>query len=226
MKQLLLRLSLVFFLVSSSQGYAAPDDKERSIQFRITRFDPSDRASPTFMVGSGKRVEVTAPISHIEGPFRASLRDGIHLDFYDPDDETKPKMSTKIPATVKKDLLLVLVPGKEGYKIKQVRTPRAKFKGGDRFLTNFTRSKLGVKFGKKKAIPLAAGKSTILSNPRTNKDNLYPIDIQEQVDGNKWKLVTEETWSCDPRFRKYLFIYRSPRTKHIAFHAVSERLSE
>jgi hypothetical protein len=41
---------------------------------------------------------------------------------------------------------------------------------------------------------------------------------------DKWKLASTEQWPCDPRFRKYLVAYMSPRTRQLVFHSVMERM--
>ena len=38
----------------------------------------------------------------------------------------------------------------------------------------------------------------------------------------EWKLASTEDWPCDPRFRKYLVAYMSPRSRQLVFHSLSE----
>ncbi|MGB6220133.1 hypothetical protein [Haloferula sp.] len=83
-----------------------------------------------------------------------------------------------------------------------------------------------AKFGKSaKPQRIKPGGSTILAGPREAKMKMVDVDIKEQTPEKDWKLVITETWACDPRFRKFLFLYRSPKNTHILFHSVSERIT-
>lgn len=213
---------LALILAASAHGQTA-EDKGGTISFRVTRFDPADRAPPEFRIGNGeKQVAVKIPMTYIEGPIKATLRDDKFLDFWRGSAE-KPELSIAIDPAKSKDLLLVFIPDKETFRILTIQAPLSKFKGGDRYIVNATPTDIAIKLGDAAPLLIASQKSGILAGPGGKKLQSLPVLIK-QKSGEAWSLVSTENWNCDPRFRKYLFIYTSPRTRHIAFHGVSERL--
>lgn len=201
----------------------AQEKSTARVSFSVTRFDPNDRPSPKFEVGGvGKRTTIEVPLTDIEGPFKATLRNDQFLDFFKGAAE-KPVLSIKVAPSKRKDLLLVFVPKGDSFNILQVHAPRTKIKGGDRYIVNATKGDLALQLGKAKPILVKASSSGILPSPSGSKMQTLPVVIKQKT-GNEWKLVSNEFWTCDPRFRSFLFIYRSPRTGHIAFHGVTDRL--
>jgi hypothetical protein len=193
------------------------------VEFRVTRFDPADRPSPEFRVGSAERqVEVEVPLTYIGGPHKAPLRDGRFLDFWRGDAE-RPEISLAITEAERKDLLLFFIPAKEGFRVMKLRTPPASIRGGDRYLVNATDTRLAIKLGNAKPVFIDPGKADLLRGPRGDEVVSLPVLISLR-EGDEWKLASTENWYCDPRFRKFLFAYISPRTRHLAFHGVSEQL--
>ncbi len=90
-------LPIVLLLAASPQvmgqggGKAGPQ-----VEFRVTRFDPADRESPVFRVGTlGHEVDVEVPLTYIGGPYKAHLREGGFLDFWRGEGE-KPEISLTI----------------------------------------------------------------------------------------------------------------------------------
>ena len=193
------------------------------VEFRVTRFDPGDRKSPVFQVGPlDKQVEVEVPLTYIAGPFEATLRDGRFLDFREGSEE-EPGISVEIAEGERKDLLLLFIAGKEEFRVLKVRTPVNRIAGGDRYIVNATTSDLAFKLGDSKPIRIEPGKSGLLKGPGGNDIVALPVLISQKK-GDEWELASTENWYCDPRVRKYLFAYMSPRTGHLSFHPVSERL--
>jgi hypothetical protein len=211
---------LAFCLPAAGQDEKAGPE----VKFRVTRFDPADRPPPEFTVGPpGLQIEVKVPLTYIAGPFKTRLREGGFLDFWRAGEE-KPELSLTITEAERKDLLLFFIPMKESFKVMKVRTPLTSIRGGDRYLVNATKSQLAIKLGDQKPVLIDPGKAGLLRGPGGADVVSLPVLISMKED-EKWKLVSTENWHCDPRFRKYLFAYISPRTRHLAFHGVEERLS-
>ncbi len=211
-------------LMLFSSGFAAAQsqtDGASRIDFRVTRFDPGDQASPVFKAGAGGDVEVEVPLTHIGGPHKATLRDGRFLDFRRGNAEL-PEISLPIAENERKDLLLLFIAVEKGYRVLKVNTPLSLIRGGDRFIINATSHRLAIKSGEAKPVLIDPGKSGLLGAPRGDGMVSVPVLISLEED-SRWKLASTENWHIDTRFRRYLFAYISPRTRQLAFHAVSER---
>lgn len=194
------------------------------VEFRVTRVDPADGLSPEFQVGPPeKQIAVKIPLTYIEGPFKTRLRNDRFLDFWKKDGE-KPEISIEISEAERKDLLLFFLPTKDSFKVMKLHTPIAKIGGGDRFLFNATDRAMAIKLGDGKPIIIESGKSGIVRGAGGKKVVSLPVLIS-QKDGDEWTLVSTEQWVCDPRVRRFLFVYMSPRTHHLVFHGVSESLA-
>jgi hypothetical protein len=219
-KYYLLTILHVLLLALTLQAQDKPDSSS-TVEFRVTRFDPLDGRSPEFRTGRGDtstRFEV--PLTFIAGPFKATLRDGVFLDLWRGDGE-KPKISVRINPAERKDLLLVFVPRKDRFAILKIRTSRGRIKGGDRLIVNATRTELAIRLGNKKAIHIPSGKSQVIKAPSGSKIVSLPVLVSRKV-GDSWKLASSENWPFDPRFRKILFAYMGPKSRHLTFHAVRE----
>lgn len=218
------RFLSLFVAFTISLPAAGQDKKaEPEIEFRVTRFDPTDQPSPEFEVGlPGRQIGVKVPLTYIAGPFKTRLREGGFLDFWRAGEE-KPEISLRITEVEQKDLLLFFIPFKESFKIMKVSTSPKRIGGGDRLLFNATKSQMAIKLGNAKPLLIEPGKSKLLKGPGGKDAVSIPVLISLK-EGKEWKLVSTEQWLCDPRFRKFLFAYISSRTRHLAFHGVSERL--
>lgn len=198
--------------------------EEATAEFRVARFDPADRPPPEFMVGPvGDQIEVAVPLTYIDGPHKARLREGGFLDFWQGGAE--PEVSVRLGADERKDLLLFFIPGEDGYSVVKVKTGGGRIRGGDRFVANATRLPLAVKLGKGEPLLIDPGKSGLLRGPGGGDPVSVPVVISRK-EAEGWKLASTEQWLCDPRFRKFLFAYVSPRTKQLVFHSLSERLPQ
>jgi len=197
--------------------------KVAEVEFRVTRFDPGDRPSPEFRVGTAAgQVEVEVPLTFIAGPFKAPLRDERFLDFWR-GGGAEPEISLPIAEAERKDLLLFFIPQGEGFKVLKVVTPLAKIRGGDRYVVNATATQLAVKLGEARPLLIEPGKAGLVRGPGGDDVVSLPVLISQKK-GEGWKLASTENWYCDPRIRKFLFAYISPRTRQLVFHGVSERL--
>ncbi|MCH7228140.1 hypothetical protein [Haloferula sp. A504] len=221
----MMRAAAIALLLAVSPPAAGQDGSNggATAEFRVTRFDPADRPSPTFRVGStDSRVEVEVPLTYIAGPHQAPLRDGRFLDFWRGDAE-KPEITLSLAEAERKDLLLIFFPKDDTYHVVKVHAPSTRIRGGDRYIVNATRTELAIKLGDGAPLFVASGKTGLLRGPRSADAVSLPVLISLKKDG-EWKLASTENWPCDPRFRKYLFAYISPRSRHLVFHSVSERL--
>lgn len=63
----------------------------------------------------------------------------------------------------------------------------------------------------------------MIPGPGGKKVVSLPVQVREKTEKG-WRIFSSEHWPFDPRFRKFLFIYRSPRTKQLRFHGVSDRM--
>lgn len=216
-------LAAVFLTSFGPAAAQESEDKSPTVEFRVTRFDPGDGPPPEFRVGSeGNSVEFEVPLTHIAGPFEAPLRDERALDFWGEDSE-KPELSVEITAAEREHLLLVFFPRDDGFSVLKVQTPPTRLKGGDRLIINTTSNELAIKLDDDEPLVIAPKTSGILSGPPGTEIVSLPVLISlKKEDG--WELASTENWPCDPRFRKYLFAYISPRSRHLTFHGVSERL--
>lgn len=219
----MIRPILIALLAALPLPLSAQDKNAAEVEFRVTRFDPGDQPPPAFRVGGGAgRLDITVPLTHIGGPHKAGLREGRFLDFFRGDNE-KPEISLTIAEGERKDLLLFFFPVGESFKVMKVHTPPGRIRGGDRHLLNVTGSRLAVKIGDAKPVYIDPGKSGLLRGPGGDEPLSLPILINIR-EGEKWKPASTENWHFDPRFRGYLFAFISPRTRHLAFHVVSERM--
>ena len=215
----LLCVSLLSALILPLSGQG--EDKAE-VEFRVARFDPADRPSPKFQVGpAGDQIEVEVPLTYIAGPHKARLREGGFLDFWQGGEE--PELSVRIAADELKDLLLFFIPNKDSYTVVKVKTGGGRIRGGDRYVANATNRALAFKLGDGKPVVVEPGKSGLLRGPGGQDPVSLPA-LVSQKEGEGWKLASTEQWLCDPRFRRYLFAYVSPRTKQLIFHSLSERL--
>jgi hypothetical protein len=219
---LLLPVILGFATVLAAQS---PRSQNTEIEFRITRFDPSDGPPPTFTVRHGDlRVDVDVPLFHIAGPMRATLRDGRHLDFFQ-GNAPSPSVSVEIPEAWRRDLLLIFMPMPDngGFRILPLHVPVSAIKGGDRFILNVSDKPLAIRYGGAPPLLIPSGRSGLISAPGDQGISSIPVVILEQT-GDGWTTISTEDWPHDSRVREFLFFYRSPRTNHVTVHGVSERL--
>lgn len=198
--------------------------KAAEVEFRVTRFDPGDRPSPKFEVGppGGDRTEIEVPMTYIAGPFKAPLRDDRFLDLWR-DEGEQPEISLPITEAERKDLLLFFIPQEESFRVIKVRTPLGRIRGGDRYLINASPRPLAIKTDQGKQLLLEPGKGDILRGPGGDDISAMKVLVSLKQE-ESWRLASTETWYSDPRFRKYLFAYLSPRSGQLVFHSVSERL--
>ena len=204
-----------------AQGAGA--DKAAKVEFRVTRFDPADRESPVFRVGSGERtVEIEVPLNFIAGPFEAPLRDGTTLDLWQGAAD-KPAISLAIAPAERKHLLLVFFPEGETFRVLKVLTPPDRIKGGDRFIINVTPHEMAIKLGESKPLMIPAGKSGLLAAPQESEIVSLPVLVSLKH-GEDWKLASTESWPHDPRFRRFLVAYLSPISRQLVFHILPERM--
>lgn len=197
--------------------------KVATVEFRVTRFDLDDRESPVYRAGSGgKQVEIEVPLTFIAGPFEAPLRDGTTLDLWQGSVE-KPEISLEIKPAEREHLLLVFFQQDKTVRVMKVHSPPDRIKGGDRFIINTTPNEMAIKLGNGEPLMIATGKSGILAAPPGDAIVSLPVLVSLKQE-DKWTLASTEQWPFDPRFRKYLIAYMSPRTRQLVFHSVTESL--
>jgi hypothetical protein len=197
--------------------------KAAKVEFRVTRFDIEDRQSPVFRAGTGDRqVEIEVPLTFIAGPFEAPLRDGNKLDLWQGAAE-KPALTVEITPAEREHLLLVFFQQDETFRVLKVHSPPSRIKGGDRFIINATPNEMAVKLGNAAPLMIPASKSAVLAGPPGSAIVSLPVLVSLKQE-DQWKLASTEQWPCDPRFRKYLVAYMSPRTLQLVFHSVTERM--
>lgn len=210
-------------LLAPAVSATAQDDSQKAptVSFRVTRFDPADRPPPAFRIGTGEAKEdIEIPLTHIAGPFKAPLRNGVFLDLWGSSGE-KPAMSVEIKPAEREHLLLVFFPDGDGFQVMKVLATPTRIKGGDRFIINTTPDEIGIKMGSGQPVLIPSAKTGLLEGPPGTKVVSLPVVINQKQAG-EWKLASTEDWPCDPRFRKYLIAYLSPRTRQLTFHSVSE----
>jgi hypothetical protein len=195
--------------------------KSATVEFRVTRFDPSDRESPVFRAGSpSSQIEIKVPLTFIEGPFKAPLRDGTTLDLWQ-GDAKKPVISLEIAPTERQHLLLVFFQQDETFRVLKVHAPPNRIKGGDRFMINATPNEMAIKLGNAEPLMVAASKTGLLAGPPGKEIVSLPVLISLKQE-DEWKLASTEQWPCDPRTRKFIVAYMSPRTRQLIFHSVTD----
>lgn len=201
----------------------AQDKKAATVEFRVTRFDPGDRESPVFHAGSGDaKVEIEVPLTFIAGPFEAPLRDGVFLDLWQ-GDAAKPTVSLRIEPQEHKHLLLVFFQQDDDFSVLKVHSPPSRIKGGDRFIINATPNEMAIKLGDGAPLMIAPSKSGLLAGPPGEEIISLPVLVSLKHEDD-WKLASTEQWPHDPRFRRFLVAYISPRSRHLVFHSVTERM--
>jgi hypothetical protein len=215
--------TILFITLSAGKLPAQDSGKGAKVHFSVTRFDPMDRPAPEYLVKNGAaETQVSVPLTYIAGPFSATLRDDQYLDFFEPGGKV-PVLSTSVPPGLQKDLLLVFIPVKESFEILKIHAPPSAIKGGDHYVINATASDVAIKLGTVKPVLIQPKKSALLHDPAAGKALTLPVRIQ-QKDGDEWKLVTTENWPHDVRFRTFLFLYKSARDHHMAFHGITQRV--
>jgi hypothetical protein len=190
------------------------------VEFRTVRFDPDDRPSPEYQAVKGS-TKFSVPLHSISDSHEMSLRDGKFLDLQ-PSEGGKP-LTLEIPPSMMKDLLLLFIPGPEGYEVLKVHAPAARLGGGDCFMVNACPSDVAIQYGKQKPISVPSAGSAILKSPAGKEYEILPVVIAEKKD-KKWEPVRSERWPSDPRFRTILFAYKSPSSGSLEIHAVPERI--
>ena len=223
-KPMIRTLAAIFLIGLASVPLSAQTDEQgEKLSFSVTRFDPSDRPSPDFILkDGGKETGISVPLTYIAGPFTATLREGKHLDFFKPGIE-EPVITTVIPPDMRKDLLLVFVPREDTFEILKIHVPRAGIKGGDHYVINATPHEVAIKFGSAATVHISPKRGALLHDPAAGNAVTLPVVIQRK-EGEEWKPVTTENWPHDTRFRNFLFLYTSARDRHMAFHGISQRV--
>lgn len=215
-------VSLLLF-VFLAPCLVAQEKPSSVIEFRVTRFDPGDGRPPEFRTGSETASTCfEIPLHYIAGPFTAKLRDGVFLDLWR-GENALPEISLRIAPGEHEHLLLAFIAHESGFRILKINTPHGKIKGGDRFIINASPDELAFRLGDGSPIRITSGKSAILHGPPGKGIVSLPALIHRK-NGETWELASTEQWPCDPRFRKFLFVYFPPKSPHLTFHAVSERL--
>jgi hypothetical protein len=82
---------------------------------------------------------------------------------------------------------------------------------------------MAIKLGNSEPLMIPASKSAVLAGPPGSAIVSLPVLVSLKQE-DQWKLASTEQWPCDPRFRKYLVAYMSPRTLQLVFHSVTERM--
>lgn len=204
---------------------ALPCLAEPVVSFRAVCFDPSQALPPEFHVSGGDtREAIRIPKNDIGGPFKAVLRDGNMIDFFDSASAEKPAFAVKVPSEGKERLLLIIVPNGKGHQGSAVSLPATGFDGGSTFAFNLCRTEIAVRQGEGKPEQLASGAHRLLPLPTGLKDDMIPVQILSQVD-SKWQAVQSTRWAADRRFRSYLFLYTTPKGK-VTLQAIPERMPE
>lgn len=213
----------LFVCLAPDRLFAEAAKPGGKVVFSVTRFDPMDRPAPEFVVKSGAtEVPLQVPLTHIAGPFSATLRDGKHLDFFKSGGEV-PVLSTLVPPELQKDLLLVFIPVKDSFEILKIPVPASGIKGGAHYVVNATSTDVAIRFGALKPVLIHSKKAELLHDPAAGESLTLPVSIQ-QKDGDEWNSVITENWPHDPRFRTFLFLYKSARDHHMAFHGITQRV--
>lgn len=217
-------LTSAFLLVVLPTAAQDSDTRKAAmVEFRVTRFDPSDRKSPVFRTGSeGKQMEIEVPLTFIEGPFKVPLRDGKTLDLWQGSTD-KPVISLEITPAEREHLLLVFFQDEKTFRVLKVHAPPGRIKGGDRFMINATPNEMAIKLGNAEPLRVPASKTGVLAGPPGREIVSLPVLISLKQE-DEWKLASTEQWPCDPRTRKFIVAYMSPRTRQLVFHSVTDRI--
>jgi hypothetical protein len=194
--------------------------RAENVEFRTVRFDPDDRPPPEYQAVKCS-TKFSVPLHSLSDPHEMTLRDGKFLDLR-PSAGGKP-LTLEIPPSMKKDLLLLFVPGPGGYEVLKVHAPVSRLGGGDCFMVNACPSELAIQYGKQKPISVSSAGSATLKSPAGKEYEMLPVVIAEKKD-EKWEPVRSERWPSDPRFRTILFAYKSPSSGSLEIHAVPERI--
>lgn len=214
---------ILFVCIAPHRLFADAAKPGGKVVFSVTRFDPMDRPAPGFVVKNGAtEIPLQVPLTYIAGPFSATLREGKHLDFFEANGKV-PVLSTVVPPELQKDLLLVFIPVKDSFEILKIPVPASGIKGGAHYVVNATSSDVAIQFGALKPVLIRSKKAELLHDPAAGASLTLPVSIQ-QKEGDEWKPVTTENWPHDPRFRTFLFLYKSARDHHMAFHGITQRV--
>lgn len=196
--------------------------RAENIEFRTVRFDPHDRPPPEYQAIDGT-TKFSVPLHSIGDLQKMSLREDLFLDLQ-PSGGGKI-LTIEIPPSMRKDLLLLFVPGAEGYEVLKVHAPVTRLGGGDCFMVNACSSELAIQYGKKRPINIPSAGSAILKSPAGKEYKMLPVVIAEKKN-KKWEPLRSERWPSDPRFRTIVFAYKSPRSGTMNIHAVPERIDK
>lgn len=217
---------MVCLLGAAAPGARAddPEDGASTVGFRITRFDPGDAPPPRFRAGGadGGAVEFEVPLTHIAGPYEAPLRDGAVLDLWRDGGES-PELSVRIDPAEREHLLLVFLPRDDGFQVMKIQMPPNRVRGGDRLIVNAVPDALVFRLGGMEPLLVPAGEVRVLRGPPGDEITSQPVEVHRRA-GEGWELASSEQWPCDPRFRRILFAHICPRSHHLAFHGVIERV--
>lgn len=167
-------------------------------------------------------VSISVPLTYIDGPHTARLRDGRFLDFRRGEAE-RPEISIPISENEREHLLLLFIPHEASYRVLKIHTPPGAIRGGDRYLINATETRLAIKLGENRPVVVDAGNSGVIRGPGGRDITSLPVLISLFQNG-EWTLASTENWYIDARNRSYLVAHISPRTRQLTFHVVREGL--
>jgi hypothetical protein len=182
-----------------------------------------------------KRVETILPLYTFSKPFRVK---GRSLSIYsgpapkEGEGGDKPLATVKLPAQGK-NFLLFFIPsrtgGELGYHVQVVPGDILKFKGGDQFFINLTKSDIQGKFGGR-IFKLPARRSLLhkTSNKAGKEGKPSPILLyQKVIDTSKaaqWKLFCSSRWRIDKRIRTIVIIFNDPKRNKLSYRGITERV--
>ena len=218
-----LTVCLVCILLAGPVSLHSQQGAPASVKFMITCLDPIAGGVAEYEVGvPGDLTALKVPPNRFVGPFTVPLREDANLlDFYQTGNP-KPAFSVTVTESERDNFFIFLIPSEGGYRAMKIHAPASRLKGGDRYLMNATGKPLAIKYGEKDRLLVRSGESEILKLTAANADGVVKVLMAQETDG-KFELIRSLSWYCDPRFRRFVFIYDKNGGK-IGFYTVSERI--
>lgn len=196
------------------------------ISFRAICFDPRDIKTPTFFISkNGGASALKLDKSNISAPQTATVRDGKFVDFLTSDDPKSgaAPVTLTLPEAPLDQLLVIFIPGGNGYRAWPVKIPGKDFKGGATLVINLSSVEIASKLGDAKPLLVPRAGVKVLPMPGGHKEAMIPINISSREnEADPWRAEQSARWVWDKDYRNYLFLYHDPATKRLRLRCIEE----
>jgi hypothetical protein len=199
-----------------------------TVSFRAVCFDPRETQTPLlYILQNGKLSPLELNKGALSAVQTAPVRDGRFVDFMTSQDPKSgaPPATLTLPSTSPGHLLVIFVPGENGYRPWPVQLPAADFKGGTTLIINASNFDVATKLGNDKPLAVSRAGVKLLPLPNGFDEPMIPVQIFSRAkEADPWRIEQSARWPVNGNFRTYLFFYHDPAAKRIRVQAIGEML--